>query len=176
MAEVINGDQHPIFKCDPEEWMQYVYKQVRVSKDDGTEATGWVYTIDPVTQSFVLVSFLDDKSQMEMVMGPSVQRVTVLDENCETYKKKLDSLFRNEEVASLSEEELEARKNKLKLWLCKNRLPVQVSGNNGEMLSVSDALFIEPPYGPDNCRSTNEIILGRIQGLIKNMPVDQEEW
>ena len=176
MAEIINGDQHPIFKRDPEEWMQYVYKQVSVLKADGSEAIGWVYTVDPVSESFVLVTFLDDKTQMEMIMGPSVQRVSVLDENQETYKRKLDGLFRAPEVASLTEEELEQRKNRLKMWLSKNRLPVQVSGNNGEILSISDALFIEPPYGADNCRSTNEIILGRIQGLIKNMPADQEDW
>lgn len=85
-------------------------------------------------------------------------------------------MFRPPEVEALSEEELEKRKNVLKSWLLKNRLPVQVAGNNGELLSISDALFIEPPYGVENCRSTNEIILGRIQGLIKNMPSDQEEW
>ena len=85
-------------------------------------------------------------------------------------------MFRPEETASLTEEELEKRKKRLNLWLIKNRLPVQLIGNNKEILSISDALFIEPPYGADNCRSTNEIILGRIQGLIKNMPLDHEDW
>jgi gem associated protein 6 len=57
--------------------------------------------------------------------------------------------------------------------LLKNRLPVEI---NGELLNVAEALVIQPPYGSENCVSTNEIILGKIQGLIKNMPADQDEW
>ncbi|XP_061175066.1 gem-associated protein 6-like [Saccostrea echinata] len=176
MADEVNGAVHPIFKRDPEELMQYLNKQVSVLKEDGKEVTGWVYTIDPVSETFVLLSFMDDKTQLDLIMGPSVRQVSVLDENSETYKKRIEALFRPPEVQSLSEEELEKKKNTLKSWLLKNRLPVQVTGNNGELLSISDALFIEPPYEAENCRSTNEIILGRIQGLIKNMPSDQEEW
>ncbi|XP_062589767.1 gem-associated protein 6-like [Saccostrea cucullata] len=176
MADEVNGTVHPIFKRDPEELMQYLNKQVSVLKEDGKEVTGWVYTIDPVSESFVLLSFMDDKTQLDIIMGPSVRQVSILDENSETYKKRIEALFRPPEVQSLSEEELEKKKNTLKSWLLKNRLPVQVNGNNGERLSISDALFIEPPYEAENCRSTNEIILGRIQGLIKNMPSDQEEW
>lgn len=176
MEGEINGSVHPIFTRDPEDFMQYLNKQVSVLKEDGKEVTGWVYTIDPVSESFVLLSFTDDKTQLDIVMGPSVRQVSVLDENSETYKKRIEAMFRPPEVETLSEDELEKRKNVLKSWLLKNRLPVQVAGNNGELLSISDALFIEPPYGVENCRSTNEIILGRIQGLIKNMPSDQEEW
>ena len=176
MENEVNGNMHPIFTRDPEDLMQYLNKQVCVLKEDGKEVTGWVYTIDPVSESYVLMSFTDEKTQLDIVMGPSVRQVSILDENSETYRKRIEAMFRPPEVQALSEEEMEKRKNILKSWLLKNRLPVQVTGNNGELLSISDALFIEPPYGVENCRSTNEIILGRIQGLIKNMPSDQEEW
>ena len=50
----------------------------------------------------------------------------------------------------------------------------QVSADNEEVLSISDALYIEPPYSVESCRSTNEIVLGRVQGLIKNMPENEQ--
>lgn len=177
MAEGIEScDKHPIFSKDPEQWTQYLNKEVLVVSEDGTEWTGWVYTIDPVSETIVLLTFQDDRLQMSMVMGHSVRSITVTNEDTKTHEKDIESLFRPKEVQNLSDDELEARKNKLKSWLLKNRLPVSVTGNNGDVLSVSDALFIEPPYGSDHCRSTNEIILGRIQGLIKNMPADHEDW
>lgn len=176
MSSDIEEVQHHIFVKDPEEWMQYVYKQVNVLIEDGSECMGWVYTIDPVSECIVLMNFYDGGSEMKMINGSSVTSISIVDANTETYKAKLDAMFRPDEISSLSEEEIEKRKRLLKLWLIKNRLPVQLIGNNEEILSVSDALFIEPPYGVDNCRSTNEIILGRIQGLIKNMPPDHEDW
>ena len=176
MEDEIKDEQHNIFVKDPDEWMQYVYKQVNVLVEDGSEYTGWIYTIDPVSESIVLMKFNGDKTEMDIINGSSVNSISIIDGNSETYKAKLDAMFRPEETASLTEEELEKRKKRLNLWLIKNRLPVQLIGNNKEILSISDALFIEPPYGADNCRSTNEIILGRIQGLIKNMPLDHEDW
>lgn len=176
MSSEAEEDQHNIFVKDPEEWMQYVYKQVNVLVEDGSEYIGWVYTIDPVSECIVLMNFYEDSSEMKIINGSSVTSVSIVDGNTETYKTRLDAMFRPEEINSLSEEEIEKRKRLLKLWLIKNRLPVQLIGNNEEILSISDALFIEPPYGVDNCRSTNEIILGRIQGLIKNMPPDHEDW
>jgi hypothetical protein len=55
--------------------------------------------------------------------GSSVNSISIIDGNTETYKAKLDAMFRPEETASLTEEELEKRKKRLNLWLIKNRLP-----------------------------------------------------
>nr|KAG5704116.1 hypothetical protein BaRGS_009646 [Batillaria attramentaria] len=158
--------------------MQYVYKQVSVVTEDEEEHVGWVYTIDPVSQTFVLVQFLDDNRQVLILPGTSVTKVTVLAESADSdgIKEKLDALFRPQTEALFSEEELRGRKQKLKMWLEKNRLPVQVTGSKGEVLTISDALMIQPPYDVNDCHSTNEIILGRIQGLIKNMPEDHDQW
>lgn len=156
--------------------MQYVYKQVSVVTEDEEEHIGWVYTVDPVSQTFVLVQFIDDHQQFSILPGASVTKVRVLTDGEDSVKVKLDALFRPETEALYSDEELGHRKRKLKLWLEKNRLPVQTTGSKGEVLTISDALTIQPPYGVDDCHSTNEIILGRIQGLIKNMPVDHDQW
>ena len=88
----------------------------------------------------------------------------------------LDNLFKTHADEKLSPEELKEKQSKLKSWLLKNRIPVTVSGENSELLVVADVLTVEPPYESRNCQSTNEIILGRIQGLIASMPKDVHQW
>ncbi|KAK3585163.1 hypothetical protein CHS0354_001786 [Potamilus streckersoni] len=176
MTDEESEDLHVIFKKDPEEWMQYVYKQVSITTDDERDHIGWVYTVDPVSETFVLVRFSGEKYKLELVFGHAVRTVTILNDSTETNKERLDRLFRYDTFNNLSQEELKKKQKLLKLWLCKNRIPVTVSGSNGELLTVSDALIIKPPYGPEDCCGTNEIILGRIQGLIKNMPPDHDQW
>ena len=170
---------HPIFTTDPAEWMQYVYKEVCVTVESGETFTGRVYTIDPVSQTVVLASMDGQKvTKIRAVLGHTVQNMIVLDDNVEKYREVLDVLFCpvDDKISALSPEELKQKQEKLRLWLLKNRIPVSVSGDNSELLMVSDALTIEPPYGVANCLSTNEIILGRIQGLVTSMPKDAHHW
>lgn len=166
---------HPIFIRDPEDWMHYVYKEVAITTEDGGEHVGWVYTVDPVTETFALYQPTLPK-KLTILFGSSIVEVKILDSDVEKYRVKLDSLFQAEAITELSEKDLKQRLARLKTWLEKNRLPVDVSGDHGQFLTISDALTIKPPYDAASCVSTNEIILGRIQGLIKNMPVDQEDW
>ena len=170
---------HPVFTRDPSEFTSHLHKEVCVTADDGTTHKGWVYTVDPVSQSVVLVQFATPKgtdtaaphpSQLEVIMGHAVVNITTVNEMTDIHKKELDGLFRPKLMDKLSVEELGQRKEKVRSWLAMNRMPVTVSGDHGEVLNISDAVFIEPPYEAENCRSTNEIILGRIQGLIKNIP------
>lgn len=147
--------------------------QVSIELDDGQEVCGLVYTVDPVSDTFVLVNFIDDKMKVEIVLQHAISSITVLNEDVDLNKQRLDNLFRPVGQERLTDEDVKRRQNIVKLWLLKNRLPVEV---NGELLSVAEALVIEPPYGPENCISINEIILGKIQGLIKNMPTDQDQW
>ena len=171
---------HPIFLTDPSEWMNYVGKEVCVTVETGDSHTGWVYTVDPVSQSVALVRFNDtdndDTVTLKVVMGHGIQSIVILDENSMKHKAELDALFKPREVLTASPEELKNQQDRLKSWLLKNRIPVEVSGDNSELLFISDALTIEPPYTKDSCRSTNQIILGRVQGLISNMPNDVEDW
>lgn len=169
-----DNEIHPIFTKDPEEWMQYVYKKVSILLDDGEEKCGYVYTIDPVSETLVVVNFSeDDQPIIDLVMQPAISSVTVLSEDVEVNKHKLDNLFRPAGHNKLAEEDVSRRQVSVKSWLQKNRLPVEVSG---EILTVAEALVIQPPYQAENCICTNEIILGKIQGLIKNMPADQDSW
>ncbi|KAL4239853.1 Gem (Nuclear organelle) associated protein 6 [Mactra antiquata] len=168
-----DDEVHPIFTKDPDEWMQYVYKQVSIMLQDGKEYCGIVYTVDPVSETFVLVNFVDDKMKTDLIFKHATSSITILNDNVELNKSKLDRLFRPDGHHNWTDEELKSRLQLLKSWLLKNRLPVEV---DGELLHVAGALVVQPPYNPENCISTNEIILGKIQGLIKNMPSDQHSW
>ncbi|XP_076458197.1 gem-associated protein 6-like [Babylonia areolata] len=176
MPEEKEAAPHPIFVHDPEEWMQYVYKKVSVVTSDGSEHEGWVYTIDPVSQSIVLVQFVEERTQLSIILRDAVNKTTILAESNPSIKEKLDALFHATDELKLSDEDVKAKKLRLKSWLEKNRLPVEMTGSHEEVLTISGALTIQPPYSVNDCHSTNEIILGRIQGLIKNMPEDHEQW
>eukprot|EP00058_Branchiostoma_floridae_P024604 XP_002610094.1 hypothetical protein BRAFLDRAFT_60087 [Branchiostoma floridae] len=152
-------------------WRSHVYKEVEITTVDGRKHRGWVYTVDPVSESVVLVQFEEDrKKTVEMVMGHAMKGIIVVNEDIDCHKEELDHIFITADDTRFSKQDLETRRDELKQWLEKNRLPVKVSGKEGELLSISDALVIEPPYSAESCRSTNEIILGRIQALIRSKP------
>lgn len=172
-----DDDAHPIFNHDPGEWMQYVNREVCVSTEKDKTYSGWVYTIDPVSHSVVLANFdNDDKIKMTVVMGHTIQNFVVINDNSDKHKSELERLFKSKEMLDASPEELKKKQEKLKSWLLKNRIPVRMSDMDSEQLTIADALTIDPPYEAENCCSTNEIILGRVQGLIKNMPANVEDW
>lgn len=163
--------KHPIFTHDPGELVHYVYKEVCVTSEEGSTHVGWVYTVDPVSQCVVLVNFDSNGSMtgLKVIMGHSVQNIVIVDDDSQKHKTELDSLFKPKQN-SFSPEEISLRKDNLVSWLLRNRIPIEISKENSDMLVLSDALTIEPPYKPENCRSTNEIILDRVQALMKNMP------
>lgn len=155
--------QHPIFTKDPEEWVQYLHKEVYVGTTDGCWHHGWVYTIDPVSESLVLIQ----DGQVEVVMGHAVQSMALTGQATEQFKLEAEKLFPLPAVALLDSGELERRRQEVVSWLETNRLPVEVKD---DIICVCGALEIEPPYTEQSCFSTNEIILGRIQGLLSNLP------
>ncbi|CAG5133660.1 unnamed protein product [Candidula unifasciata] len=180
MKEVSNSAElHPIFTRDPADWMKWVDHEVQVSTEDGEVHVGHVYTVDPVSESILLITQADANLEasssvsLKLLIGASVRNVKIISEGTEKVKHKFNHLFRPAENVNLNEEDLIARKLKLKSWLEKHRLPVTLGGISGQYLTVADAITVQPPYTEDSCISTNEIVLSRIQGLIKNMPVDE---
>lgn len=111
--------------------------------------------------------------QISAILGHAVQDVEVLTEADEVMKEKLAHLFVPEESQTYSKEELEKKKNSLKTWLEKNHIPVKEQGESQTTLCVAGMLTIDPPYRPEDCNSSNEIILSRIQGLIQGYLTDQ---
>ncbi|XP_063774078.1 gem-associated protein 6 [Pseudophryne corroboree] len=159
----------------PLEWQAYVNKEVKVTADEKNEYQGWVVTIDPVSASIVLASFEESqKTLVRLVMGHAVQKVEILKDPDDITKEKLLHFFGLQETTrTYTKEDLETKKLKLKSWLEQNNIPVTEQGESMRTLCVASLLTIDPPYGPDNCNSTNEIILSRIQGLIQGYMTSQ---
>ncbi|KAM5165630.1 gem-associated protein 6 isoform 1-T4 [Mantella aurantiaca] len=158
----------------PLEWESYVNKEVKVSADEKNEYQGWVITIDPVSASVVLANLEEaQKTLVRVIMGHAIQKVDVVNEADDLTRKRLAHIFNLYETSLHTSEDLETRKQSLKSWLEQNSIPVTVQGESLRTLCVAGVLTIDPPYGPDNCTSTNEIILSRIQGLLQSYLTSQ---
>ncbi|XP_072265231.1 gem-associated protein 6 [Pyxicephalus adspersus] len=152
----------------PVEWQSFVNKDVKVSADEKNEYQGWVITIDPVSASIVLANFEAQKTQIRVVMGHAVQKVEVFNEADDIIRERLSHIFSSYETSLQTSEDLETKKQNLKSWLEQNNIPVTLQGKLMRTLCVAGVLSIDPPYGPDDCSSSNEIILSRIQRLLQD--------
>lgn len=176
-GELDAADKHDIFKRDPSDLVHYVYKEVSIITIDGLSHTGWVYAADPVSLSFGLLRFSDRRAitETELIMGHAVRDITIVDDAVDTYKNEMDVLFKSKmPTSSMSSEEVSRKRERVMSWLLKNRIPVQTCAGQPELISVGDVLFVHPPYSAESCQSGNEIVLGKIQTLIGNMPLSSE--
>ncbi|KAM9857122.1 gem-associated protein 6 [Aulostomus maculatus] len=149
----------------PMEWMSYVNKQVEVKAGKDEELRGWLLTVDPVSASLVLVNFSEvGGACLQVVMGHAVQQVEVLEDADEETARRLQSIFLPPQSTRLNPEEQRRRREEVRLWLEKNRIPVE---EEGEELKVAGALTVVAPYGPEDCSSSNQIILDRIRRLLQ---------
>ncbi|XP_068085308.1 gem-associated protein 6 [Anabrus simplex] len=155
---------HGIFKNNPIYLKSFVQKFVELITINGESHTGTVYTIDPVSESVILLKKNNDVISMDIIMGHAVKSLAV---KSGVLPVEPDEVFPSESAPGLSKEEINELRNKLKDWLCKNRLPIE---EDGEILRLQGVLEIHPPYGINQCVSGNEIILGRVQQLITIMP------
>lgn len=151
---------------NPLELIEQVEKVVRVVTVHGNTFKGTVVTVDPITGSYVLIAGNSGQANLTFVAGRSVKSVSCVDEvpvhfNFNTIMTNLESK-ENREV-------LDRRMNKLKEWLEKNMIPVELEN---VVLKVGDAVMIHPPYREENVISSNEMVLHKILGIIERMPSD----
>ncbi|XP_026540238.1 gem-associated protein 6 [Notechis scutatus] len=159
----------------PLEWQAFVDKEVKVLAAEKHQYKGWVLTVDPVSANILLANPLENgRVSVVVVLGHAVQNIEIVTEKDDEIKEKLAHLFMAGKSQTYNQEELDRKKNSLKSWLEKNHIPVKEQGESQPTLCVAGVLTIDPPYGPENCNSSNEIILCRVQGLIQNYLVLQQ--
>ncbi|XP_055370599.1 gem-associated protein 6 [Betta splendens] len=152
----------------PLEWVHYVNKQVKVKAGNGEELRGWLFTVDPVSASLVLVDFRQNGgSLVQVVLGHAVEEVQILQKADKESAAYLCTLFKPSKNCRLDPEELRRKKRSIQNWLEKNQIPVVAEGAE---LRVAGVLTIRAPYRPEDCCSSNQIILDRIQRLMQNQP------
>ncbi|XP_010749572.1 gem-associated protein 6 [Larimichthys crocea] len=148
----------------PLQWIHYVNKQVKVKAGKDEEHRGWLLTVDPVSASLVLVDFREEGGvSVQVVMGHAVEEVEVLQEADEETAERLQTSFLPPRTRMMDSEELRRRRGAVRGLLEKNRVPVE---EEGEELKVAGVLIITAPYRPEDCCSSNQIILDRIQKLM----------
>ncbi|XP_026867936.2 gem-associated protein 6 [Electrophorus electricus] len=152
----------------PQEWYKYVNQEVKVTTRDKQQHEGWVFTVDPVSASVVLVTFLEKGGAFVMVvLGHAVRDVQILRGGDDEIASRLRSLFMPAGCQAFTSQKLKERKENLHAWLEKNRIPVT---DEGDVLQVANVLTIGAPYGAEQCTSSNEIILARVQSLVESNP------
>ena len=128
-------------------------------------------------------SFTNDKnellqcSELKLITGPSIKDISVIPEDEQSLssascEEVMDTLFRPslQSTYNLSNQQLSTRKTKLIDWLRKHHLPLEILDDG--RLCIGGTLYINEPYTSESCICNNEIVLGRVQGIMKNMPVD----
>lgn len=115
----------------------------------------------------VLVNLEEDGGSVRVVLGHSVEHVEVLQEADPEVERRLRSFFLPQNSLGSDPEELGRKRSGLCRWFQKNRVPVEEDGTE---LKVAGVLTVQAPYGPDDCCSANQIILDRIQRLIRSQP------
>ncbi|XP_076299685.1 gem-associated protein 6 [Lasioglossum baleicum] len=148
---------HTIYKNDPLLFKSYVGKEIRILNKDDSTVSGIVYTVDPVSESIVLLQGCL-RNDIKLVFGHVIKSVEV----CSDELHELPELFMNPPTCLL-QSTLDERKNAVIKMLRENRFPIKEKEN---ILMIEDVLSIKPPYKPDDCISANSIILGRIQSLL----------
>ncbi|KAF4107820.1 gem-associated protein 6 [Onychostoma macrolepis] len=152
----------------PQHWHEVVNHEVCVTNRDQQRFEGRVFTVDPVSASVVLVSVQEnERPSVTVILGHAVTDVQILRRGTEETERQMKSVFLPDRAQILSAEELKSRRESVRLWLEKNRVPVT---EDGEVLRVAGALTISAPYRPGDCSSSNEIILARIQSLVESNP------
>lgn len=107
-------------------------------------------------------------SSVQVVMGHAVEDVQILQEADKETAAYLQTLFKPSRTCStFHPEELRRRKQRIWTWLEKNHIPVVAEGDE---LRVAGVLTIRAPYRSEDCCSSNQIILDRIQRLMQNQP------
>ncbi|XP_077533641.1 gem-associated protein 6-like isoform X1 [Haemaphysalis longicornis] len=160
---------------DPLLLLSYVHKLVRVETVDGMVLAGYVKTVDPISDSVVLVMLDDGRpSTVHVVLGHAVKSVTVVSDASPEEKELLEQLF-VPKCDELSSEQLQERKEKLRSWLSSKRIPVSESEGEPGVLVIAGSVRFMPPYGPENFHCANSLVLDRMRGIVSQMP-GNEFW
>ncbi|XP_050710333.1 gem-associated protein 6-like [Eriocheir sinensis] len=164
------GPSHKIFTGDPVHQHSLIHRRVTVTTTDLKEHTGWVYTIDPVSESVILVNFNGEEKEVNIVWGYNVKSVTPLESTPPPgLAEAVDSIFRKEQV-HYSNQELTARRESLCVWLAENRVPYTVKDDMS--IQVLQVALIRTPYDAGAVECHNEVVLDKVMRLVQQAPAN----
>eukprot|EP01095_Lingulamoeba_sp_RSL-Kostka_P015909 TRINITY_DN7509_c0_g1_i1.p1 TRINITY_DN7509_c0_g1~~TRINITY_DN7509_c0_g1_i1.p1 ORF type:complete len:198 (+),score=32.22 TRINITY_DN7509_c0_g1_i1:105-698(+) len=179
-------------------YLSLIGNKVRLILNNESTVTGFVYSIDPTSRSFLLLQVENEEiNNVLLVLQNSIESCYILP--VEDDKEKLFAQHLNNiSVKSLSylikiynnrnnnnknneneddnesikekENKSEIIKEKLITILSRQNIPFVIENNIFNIMNKS--VIIKPPYLPNSCQSSNEIILKKIRTLIEEEQED----
>ncbi len=118
-----------------------------------------------------------NKYKTTIIFGDQVKSVDLIEESSQPkleldLEKIFDQIQDSELKIETSSASLDTRLLDLVEWLKRSHLPVKLDDES--VVNILDTVFIKWPYQPDNCHSTNEIILDRVRKLIVDFNRNKE--
>ncbi|EFN73444.1 Gem-associated protein 6 [Camponotus floridanus] len=154
---------HKVYTNDPLLFMTYVGKEVKIMTKDKNVYYGIVYTLDPVSESIVLLHpQTDTQYHLKIIFNHAIKDIEVISKT----ERFIPELFL---PAKLSQTMITKRKNIVMQLLLNNRFPVK---EENDVLLIEDSVSIEPPYYPENCTCANSIVLTRIQNILTHVNIE----
>uniref|UniRef100_A0A8C6S631 AD domain-containing protein n=1 Tax=Neogobius melanostomus TaxID=47308 RepID=A0A8C6S631_9GOBI len=152
----------------PAHWSALTHKRVAVQTENGRELTGLVVTVDPVTASLVLL----DEAEVQVVLGHAVKQVQILDQDPDPEQiHHMEALFNNNSAVD-PEQDLDRTRKRLLDWIRLNLVPVETQGAG--LVVAGGVVTVNPPFRDQDCVGLNQVVLDRVQRLIRNQPQDQD--
>ena len=162
-----------MFLNRPVDLLNSLHCKVAVSSARGYRVSGGLLAVDPVTDTAVIVdtdnSDAGDINNYPVTIVPLVRwdDMEIVDSS-EVYKELVRNIkFEQSDKCDMSEEETEAARDKVTAWLAKNGLEAVVKGSD---VVIADAVIMEAPFTAESCSATNEIILARVQDIVRRVP------
>ncbi|XP_011502635.1 PREDICTED: uncharacterized protein LOC105366027 isoform X2 [Ceratosolen solmsi marchali] len=125
MSSEVSNDStsilHKIYTSDPILYKSYVNKKVTITTEDSNVHIGFVYTIDPVSESIVLMQPKEgeEKMQLKIIMRGAIKKFECSFDN----EFLLPEMFVAPEI-HMPEQELMKRKYSVVKLLLENHFPV----------------------------------------------------
>eukprot|EP00794_Sanderia_malayensis_P020062 gene20062-22031_t len=175
-----------------QETFKLISRRIVVHCIDDTELEGYLYTVDPISATLVLVSICDKscelgppsaqfvnhdyddadhKFKIDFVMDHALSNVKEIFSEHQEREWKIIKQYMDAKLSSrttsldlIKDEDASKMKEDVIALLKLHRIPVQLDGNS--ILVLNGAARIEPPYNADSCHSSNSIVLDKIRKIL----------
>jgi hypothetical protein len=172
----------PHYPADMRKLAQSLYHAVQIETDRGTTLEGGLVTIDPVSNTAVLLLLVSspptvtDLAGSELLLIPAVNwdkmRTLPTDAALRAHLENFAAKIRQDSSPSTHDNDISdiagAQARLIENFTRHGLKAVAGAQANDNKVIVQDCVTIRPPYRPEDCRATNEIVLERVQKLIKS--------
>ncbi|XP_068225491.1 gem-associated protein 6-like isoform X2 [Palaemon carinicauda] len=165
------AEKHKIFTNDSVQQLALIHTRVEISTKNKQTHVGWVYTIDPVSESVILVDLANENTaEVKFVSGYNISHLEILEDKPPPgLGDTIDRLFMKKQV-NYSNREIVERRESLCVWLAGNRVPYTIKDDMS--IEVLQTAVIAPPYEPGSIQCTNEVVLDKVMKLVQQMPAN----